>query len=97
MGVVMTISFALNLPPDIEERLRAEDPDLSRTVREAFAVDLFRRGFLTHHGLGQTLGLDRFEIDALLKRHGATEHSLTHGDVDADVQRLDHLLTRPRP
>jgi predicted HTH domain antitoxin len=93
----MTISVDLNLPRDIEERLRAEDPDLSATVREAFAIDLFRRGILTHHGLCQTLGLDRFETDSVLKRHGVMEQSLTQEDVDADVQSLNELLAPPRP
>lgn len=40
-------------------------------------------------GLGQTLGLDRFETDVLLKRHRVTEQSLSHEDVDADVQSLN--------
>jgi predicted HTH domain antitoxin len=93
----MNISFDVNLPPDVEERLRAEAPDLSRAGREAFAVDLFRRGILSHHGLGQALGLDRFETDALLKRHRVTEQSLTHEDVDADVLSLNELLAPPRP
>jgi predicted HTH domain antitoxin len=84
----MNISFDVNLPPGIEERLRAEAPDLSAAGREAFAIHLFRRGILTHHGLGQTLDLDRFETDALLKHHGVTEQSLRHEDVDADVQSL---------
>ncbi len=48
----MNISFDVNLPPDVEERLRAEAPDLSAAGRETFAVDLLRRGILTHHGLG---------------------------------------------
>jgi hypothetical protein len=93
----MNISFIVNLPPDIEERLRAEDTDLAATVREAFALDLFRRGILTHHGLGLTLGLDRFETDALLKRHQVTERSLTHEDVDAEVKSLDQLLAAHHP
>ena len=93
----MNISFAVNLPSDVEERLRADAPDLSDAVREVFAIDLFRRGILTHHGLGQTLGLDRFETDALLKRHRVTEQSLTHEDVNADVQGLNELLATPRP
>jgi hypothetical protein len=92
----MTIHFTFSLPPEVEERLRAEVPDLSGAVREAFAVDLFRRGILTHQGLGQSIGLDRFETDALLKRHRVTEQSLTHEDVDADVRNLDELLATPR-
>jgi hypothetical protein len=93
----MTIHFTFSLPPEVEERLRAEVPDLSEAVREAFAVDLFRRGILTHHGLGQSLGLDRFETDALLKRRHVTEQSLTHEDVDADVRSLDEFLAAPHP
>jgi Uncharacterised protein family (UPF0175) len=96
-GGSITINFTFSLPPEVEERLRAELPDLSGAVREAFAVDLFRRGILTHHGLGQSLGLDRFETDALLNRHRVTDRSLTHEDVDADVRSLDELLAMPRP
>ncbi len=94
---IMNISFDVNLPPDVEERLRVEALDLSTAGREAFAVDLFRRGILTHHGLGQTLDLDRFETDALLKRHLVTEQSLTHEDVDADVQSLNEFLAPYHP
>jgi hypothetical protein len=55
--------------------------------------ELVRRGILTHYELGQSLGLDRFETDALLKCHEVTEHSLTHEDVDADVKSLNELRT----
>jgi hypothetical protein len=48
---------------------------------------------LTHYELGQSLGLDRFETDALLKCHEVTEHSITHEDVDADVKSLNELRT----
>jgi predicted HTH domain antitoxin len=88
----MTISVAVNLPPEVEERLRAESGDLSSAVRESFAINLFRRGILTHHQLGQVLGLDRFETDALLKRNDVTEYSLTHEDIDADVRSLKEFL-----
>lgn len=93
----MTISLTFSLPPDVEERVRTEIPDLTGAVREAFVVDLFRRGFLTHQGLSRSLGLDRFETDALLKRHRVTEQSLNHEEVDADVRNLDELLTSRRP
>ena len=82
----------MNLAPDVEKRLRAESGDLPSAVRESFAVNLFRRGILTHHDLGEVLGLDRFETDALLKRNGVGEFSLTHDDVDADVSRLRERL-----
>ncbi len=51
---------------------------------------------LSHYELGQSLGLDRFDTDALLKRHNVTEHALTHEDVDADVKSLNKLLEPSR-
>ena len=93
----MNISLAVNLPPEVEGRLRAESGDLPSAVREAFAINLFRRGILTHHELGQALGLDRFETDALLERNDVTEYSLTNEDIDADVSSLKEFLGLPRP
>lgn len=93
----MDISLTVNLPPEVEERLRAESGDLCSAVRESFAINLFRRGILTHHELGQALGLDRFETNALLKRNGVTEYSLTHEDIDADVISLKEFLGLERP
>lgn len=92
----MNVIVSLNLPPGVEEQLRATTPDLSAAVREAYTIDLFRKGVLTHYELGQALGLDRFETDALLKRHQVTEHSLTHEDVEADVRSINELLGPPR-
>ena len=93
----MNISLVVDLPPGVAERLRAESGDLSSAVRESFAINLFRRGILTYHQLGQVLGLDRFETDALLKRNDVTEYSLTHEDVDADVSSLKEFLGLARP
>jgi Uncharacterised protein family (UPF0175) len=90
----MNVNIAVSLPPGVEERLRTESGDLSTAAREAFTVELLRRGILTHRALGQSLGLDRFETDALLKRHEVTEHVLTHEDVDADVECLNELLAQ---
>jgi predicted HTH domain antitoxin len=93
----MNISLAVNLPPEVEQRLRAESGDLSSAVLESFAINLFRRGILTHHQLGQVLGLDRFETDALLKRNDVNEYSLTHEDIDADVRSLKEFLRPAHP
>ena len=88
----MNIDFAVNLPAHVEERLRTESGDLSTAARESFAIELFRRGVLSHYGLGRSFGLDRFETDALLKRHMVAEHALTHEDVDADLMSIDEAL-----
>lgn len=93
----MNVSLTVELPPDAEKQLRTEYPDLPAAVREGFLVNLFRRGILTHHELGESLGLDRFETDGVLKRHQVTEQSLSHEEIDADVASLEQFLSRPRP
>jgi hypothetical protein len=92
----MNISFCLNLPSHVEEELRAESGDLSTAARVAFGIELFRRGILSHYELGQSLELDRFETDALLKRHKVTEHALSHEVVDAEVKSLSELVVKAR-
>ena len=83
----MDVKLSVELPPDAEKRLRAESPDLPAAVREGFLVNLFRRGMLSHFELGQALGLDRFQTDALLKRHALTRQEVDtelHGEVQLD-------------
>lgn len=94
---VMNISVTVNLPSEITDRLQSESGDLSSAIRESFAINLFRRGILTHHELGRELGLDRFETDALLKRNEVTEYSLSHEDIEADISSLKEFLGLPRP
>jgi hypothetical protein len=64
----MTISF--ELPSEIEERIRREDVDFNEKAREAFLVELYREQRITQHQLGQSLGIDDYETDGLLKRYG---------------------------
>jgi predicted HTH domain antitoxin len=90
----MSLSVSFNLPPELEDRLRRESRDLNTDVKEAFALELFRRGTLSHYELSQILGLDRFETDAWLKRHGVFEGSPTATDVDQDRRTLDGLFRR---
>jgi predicted HTH domain antitoxin len=92
----MDLNVSMNLPPEVESQLQGDDLGLAAVAREAVAVNLFRRGLLTHPQLGQILGLDRFETDALLKRHQIWEHSLSHADADADQRSIDELIGPPR-
>jgi predicted HTH domain antitoxin len=86
------MAVTIQLPPDVEQRLRAGTSDLDAEVREAAALELFRRGKLTHFELSRVLGLDRFETDAYLKRHNVFDGSLTMEDLDADRQTLDRVI-----
>ncbi len=88
----MPLNVVIDLPPDVEERLRREAPNLDAEVREAYALELFRRGRLSHYDLSRILGLDRVETDAYLKRHGVFEGSLTMADLDADRETLERVM-----
>ncbi len=88
----MALTVTLNLPPEIEEKLRSETANLDADVKEAYALELFRRERLSHYELSQVLGLHRFETDAYLKRHKVFEGSLTMEDLEEQRQTLDRVL-----
>ncbi len=87
----MSLTVRFDLPPDVEEKLRQETPHLDEEVKEAYALELFRRGRLSHHELSRVLGIDRFETDAYLKQHKVFEGSLTMEDLEADIETLRTL------
>jgi predicted HTH domain antitoxin len=88
------MAVTIQFPPEVEARLKSQTPDLAAEVREASALELFRRGKLSHFELSQVLGLDRFETDAYLKRHNVFEGSLTMEDLEADRRTLDEVMGR---
>lgn len=84
----MTIAVQLQLPEELAAKLGAASNDLNREVTEAYVLELFRQGRITHHELAQALGLDRFETDAYLKAHNVFEGSYTMEDLEADRRTL---------
>jgi predicted HTH domain antitoxin len=92
----MSLTVTLNLPPDVEEKLRQGTSDLDNDVKEAYALELFRRGKLSHYELSRVLELDRFETDSFLKRHNVFEGSLTLEDLEADLNSLRDLFSKKR-
>lgn len=84
------MAVTIELPGDVEQRLRAQTPDLDAQAKEAVALDLFREGKLSHYELSTMLGPDRFETDAYLKRHNVVEGSLTAEDLN------EQATARPR-
>jgi predicted HTH domain antitoxin len=64
----MNISF--EIPRDIGEQIRTDGADLSGKAREAFLVELYREHKISHRQLGEALGLEQYETDGLLKKHG---------------------------
>jgi predicted HTH domain antitoxin len=86
----MAITF--QFPVELEKRIRAEGIDLDAEAREASALELFRRGRLSHFELSQVLGLDRFETDAYLNNHNVVEQTLTTEDLEEQGRALDRVL-----
>jgi hypothetical protein len=87
--MAMTVSF--QLPSNIEEQLRRELVDLDQVAKEAALVELYRQEQLSHHELATALGLDRFETEALLKRHRVTEDCVTPEELDKQLATLRRL------
>jgi predicted HTH domain antitoxin len=92
----MSLNVVIDFPQDVEERLRRESGSLDADVKEAYALELFRRGKLSHYELSCVLGLDRFETDVFLKRHNVFEGSLTMSDLEADWQTGQRLFRKDR-
>lgn len=90
LGDFMAVTIELH--PDFEERLRAENPDLDAEAKEALLVELYRQEKLTHYELSQALGLDRFETDAVLKKHNVTIDLPTPEELEKDLRHLRELV-----
>jgi predicted HTH domain antitoxin len=92
----MPFNVTLDFPLDVEERVRQESPNIAADVKEAYALELFRRGRLSHYELSRVLGLDRFETDAWLRRRQVFDGSLTMADLEGDRQTLDRVMAKAR-
>jgi predicted HTH domain antitoxin len=86
------MAVTIQFPVDVEQRLRAETPDLDAQAKEAVALDLFRKGKISHFELSQLLGFDRVQTDAYLKQHNVFEGSLTMEDLNEQAKTLERVL-----
>ena len=86
------MTVTVELPAEVEQRLRAESPDLESEAKEALLVELYRQDRLTHVELSEALGLDRFECDAVLKRHSVSKDLPTADEIEEGLQRLRQLV-----
>jgi len=76
------------IPDTIAPRLQETHPDLSRYVLECLALECYRSGILGEEGVRRLLNFEtRFEVQALLKRHGVPLH-YTLQDLEDDRATL---------
>jgi predicted HTH domain antitoxin len=88
------MAVTVELPAEVEKRLRAATQDLESEAKEAMLIELYRQDKLSHHDLAQALGLDRFETDGVLKKHNVTEDLPTLDELEEDLQQLRQMLNR---
>ncbi len=86
------MAVTVELPADLEQRLREETPDLESHAKEAMLVELYRQEKLTRFELSQALGLDRFETDAVLKKHKVALDLPTSEEIDEGLRRLRKIV-----
>ena len=82
------MAVIVQLPAEVLQRLRASSPDLDAEGKLAMLIELYRQDKLTHHELSQSLGLDRFETDAVLKQLNVTEDLPTDEEYNLALNRL---------
>ena len=88
------MAIAVEIPKEIEERLRVEWPDLEQHVLEAYAVEAFRRGELSSSQVARILSMaGRWEAMEFLSKHGAYPGYGVE-DFEEDMKTLDELETR---
>jgi len=84
------MSIHFEIPHDLERDLSSNGADLNGEAREAFLVELYRQERITHHQLGEALGLCRYETDGVLKRHKVWLE-LTPEELKAQAESLREM------
>jgi hypothetical protein len=88
------MAVTVELPDDVERKLRAASPDLESAAKEAMLVELYRQEKLTRYDLSQALELNRSETDALLKKHKVTDDLPTLEELEEDLRMARSLMDR---
>lgn len=83
-----------DLPPAIEQQLRGQWADFDAVAKEAALVELYRQRKLTHNDLGTALDMDRFAVDALLKRHQVMEDLITADALASQLAALHNIVKK---
>jgi hypothetical protein len=91
---VKTMSVVIELPDEVERRLRQQSANWELEAKEAMLIELYRQGKLSHYELSQALGLDRFETDGLLKKHQVSEDLPTAEEIEEGLNYLREVVRR---
>jgi len=87
------MQVTINLPEDVANVFLADGENLEREILEATALEGYRAGKLSHAHVGRMLGLSRFEVDELFKKHDVPLN-YTIEDLETDRRTLDKLFSK---
>jgi hypothetical protein len=88
------MAVTIQLPVEIERRLRSNISDLDSEAKAAMLIELYRREKITRYELSLALDLSRFETDALLKKHNVCEDLPTSQEAEEDLRQARNLLAQ---
>jgi predicted HTH domain antitoxin len=88
------MAITIELPSDVEQRLRAESPNLDAEAKESLLVELYRQEKLTRREFSLALGVDRYETEAILKRHRVTIDLPTPQEIETELAHLRGIIQR---
>lgn len=98
------MTVTIEIPDELASALSAHGMDTARAVREAMALEGYRRDWLSEAALRRLLGFEtRLEVHRFLKEHGVFLH-YTLADLQHDIEearrypalRDAHQPTGPR-
>jgi predicted HTH domain antitoxin len=92
----MSLTVTVELPREVEEKARARSVQFDAPVREAVALELYRKELITLPELSRLLGLDRFATTELLQRHQIYVGALTLEDLEEQHRILEEVMGKVR-
>ena len=89
------MAITIQLPTEIEEDLRHQDPRLDSHARDQFLVANYQAGRLSTGDIAVILEFDtRFQAEEWLAEHGACQN-YSSDDLEADRRTLERILGAP--
>jgi hypothetical protein len=80
------MTLTVEISSELEAVIRRTiDGDLNAYAREALAVQMYRERKLTHGQLQKFLGVESYEADTILKKHGGVDE-LTADELADQVE-----------
>ena len=85
------MQITVQLPDNIARQLSPAPGDIPRRILEAVAVEGYRSEQLSRGQVSELLGLNFWETEAFLKKHGANLH-YSKEDLEQDARANEKVL-----